>query len=310
MKKILVAYDGTSGADLAIKDLLRAGLPTRAEAKVLTIADVWLPPPPATSENILSEQVSLAAAFESATELLREAKKTSIQGAQLVHGLFPEWTVSNLANAESPAWGILEEAKKWHADLIVIGSHGRTSLERFFLGSVSFKVAAEAHCSVRVVRQRNTGTDPVRLLIGLDGSDDSLRAVDEVLQRPWRAGTQVELVTVIDPKLKSGIWGKNRTAGDAGSSEKFEDSIQLLLQKAREKLAHHELSVQCHIFEGDPKHLLLHHAADWKVDCIFVGARGTEHGNRLYLGTLASAICTRAHCTVEIVRSAARDSAE
>ena len=47
---------------------------------------------------------------------------------------------------------ILETAKEWGADLIVVGSHGRRGLDRFLLGSVSEAVAIHAPCSVRVVR--------------------------------------------------------------------------------------------------------------------------------------------------------------
>lgn len=53
---------------------------------------------------------------------------------------------------EAPAKSILEEAKKWDADLIVMGSHGRRGLDRFAMGSVSESVAMTAHCSVEVVR--------------------------------------------------------------------------------------------------------------------------------------------------------------
>ena len=47
---------------------------------------------------------------------------------------------------------ILDAAKTWAADLIVLGSHGRHGLERFLLGSVSEAVAVHAHCSVEIVR--------------------------------------------------------------------------------------------------------------------------------------------------------------
>jgi nucleotide-binding universal stress UspA family protein len=48
---------------------------------------------------------------------------------------------------------ILNDAKKWNADLIVVGSHGRRGFKRFLLGSVSEAVAMNAHCSVVVVRR-------------------------------------------------------------------------------------------------------------------------------------------------------------
>ena len=47
---------------------------------------------------------------------------------------------------------ILDLAKEWAADLIVVGSHGRRGLDRLIMGSVSESVALYAHCSVEVVR--------------------------------------------------------------------------------------------------------------------------------------------------------------
>lgn len=47
---------------------------------------------------------------------------------------------------------ILDVAGEWKADLIILGSHGRTGLGRFFLGSVSEAVARHALCSVQIVR--------------------------------------------------------------------------------------------------------------------------------------------------------------
>jgi nucleotide-binding universal stress UspA family protein len=47
---------------------------------------------------------------------------------------------------------ILDAAKTWGSDLIVLGSHGRRGMDRFLMGSVSEAVAIHAHCSVEVVR--------------------------------------------------------------------------------------------------------------------------------------------------------------
>src|SRR6266545_3730387 len=49
---------------------------------------------------------------------------------------------------------ILDEAERWDADLIVLGSHGYNGWQRFLLGSVSHAVATHAHCSVEIVRQK------------------------------------------------------------------------------------------------------------------------------------------------------------
>ena len=52
----------------------------------------------------------------------------------------------------SPKSKIIDTAAEWHADLIVLGSHGRTGLDRFLLGSLPDSVLRHAHCSVELVR--------------------------------------------------------------------------------------------------------------------------------------------------------------
>jgi nucleotide-binding universal stress UspA family protein len=51
-----------------------------------------------------------------------------------------------------PKSQIIDVASDWHADLIVLGSHGRKGLDRFLMGSVSEAVVRHAHCSVEIVR--------------------------------------------------------------------------------------------------------------------------------------------------------------
>jgi nucleotide-binding universal stress UspA family protein len=51
---------------------------------------------------------------------------------------------------------IIESAIAWHADLILVGSHGKRGIQSFLLGSVSESVARHAKCSVEIVRMRKT----------------------------------------------------------------------------------------------------------------------------------------------------------
>ena len=56
----------------------------------------------------------------------------------------------------SAASEIVDEAEKWPADLIVLGSHGYGAPKRLFLGSVALSVVSHAPCSVEVVRGKNS----------------------------------------------------------------------------------------------------------------------------------------------------------
>ncbi|HXJ37726.1 MAG TPA: universal stress protein, partial [Bryobacteraceae bacterium] len=73
------------------------------------------------------------------------AQKTLTQAGLTVLGQDP-------TPSGDPKSVILDTAKTWQADLIVLGSHGRHGLDRFLMGSVAESVAVHAHCSVVVVR--------------------------------------------------------------------------------------------------------------------------------------------------------------
>ena len=113
--KVLVAYDGSECADAALDDLRRAGLPSDAEIKVLSVVENWLPPPPGLE---LIEQIGRD------QEYLILARRGGIRLVSMESG----WDVKSESGLGSPATVIIEKADEWGADLIVVGSHGHTAL--------------------------------------------------------------------------------------------------------------------------------------------------------------------------------------
>jgi nucleotide-binding universal stress UspA family protein len=78
-------------------------------------------------------------AVQMALRRLQEGGATAMVTSEVIRGL--------------PKEVILQEAERWGADLIVLGSHGYRGLRRLWLGSVSQAVAANARCSVLIVRR-------------------------------------------------------------------------------------------------------------------------------------------------------------
>ena len=70
---------------------------------------------------------------------------------------FPQGKVETLLREGLPAGEIVAAARDWHAELIVVGTHGRSGLGRLVLGSVAEEVLRHAPCPVLVVPQ---GPDP------------------------------------------------------------------------------------------------------------------------------------------------------
>src|SRR5688572_10563284 len=204
--KILIAYDGSACADAALDDLTQAGLPANVEAEVLSVAEVWLPPPPPSSYEIIEQarkatsQAELERGYSKDCLAAKEALALAERARDRVQAMFPYWKVSADSSCGSPAWELVAEADDWKPDLIVVGSHGRTALGRFVLGSVSQRVLTEARCSVRVSRGRVEEPDsPVRIIIGIDGSPASSDAVRDVASRVWRPMSEVRVIAVNDP---------------------------------------------------------------------------------------------------------------
>ena len=67
----------------------------------------------------------------------------------------PALAVSTTILEGTPQDAIVEEARAWDADVIVLGSHGDGRLKRLVLGSVAGAVVANASCSVQLVRARH-----------------------------------------------------------------------------------------------------------------------------------------------------------
>ena len=306
--KILLAYDGSSCADTALNDLRRAGLPAEVEARILSVADVWVAPRPDEEVRLqpamtVREGQIIAArnqAYEKAMHAVEEARALAVRACRRVQANSPSWQVSAEARADSPAWAVLKEADDWKPDLIVLGSHGRSPLDRLMLGSVSQKVVTEAGCSVRVSRSQNKQADsPVRIVLGVDGSPGADAAVRTLTQRSWPADTRVHVVAVINPVLAAAILWREAYEHTQDAPER----VQALVEAVVEQIRGAGLAASPHILSGNPKQALVEATERWDADCIFVGARGLRGIGRLFLGSVSAAVASRSHCSVEVVRT-------
>jgi nucleotide-binding universal stress UspA family protein len=310
--RILIGYDGSKCADAALDDLGRAGLPENAEAQILSTAEVWLSPPPPSSEEIVEQarQVKVPAdlkrIYSKECEAAKEALSLAQRAQERLKAIFPKWEVSADSACGSPAWELVSKADLWKPDLIVVGSHGRTALGRFVLGSVSQRVLTEARCSVRVARGRVEEPDtPVRLIIGVDGSPGSAAAVQAVAARYWPPRSEAKLVAVDDPLLPDYVGEVIPPLANIIEEDKQEELTWAtkIAKESAALLAHTQLKVTEVLREGDPKHELPKAAEEWGADCIFVGSAGfSNRFERFVLGSVSAAVAARAHCSVEVVR--------
>jgi nucleotide-binding universal stress UspA family protein len=147
--RVLVATDGSEASKAAARFLAERPWRRGTEFRVLSVLELVLPPMLAMFElpGMESERVETAR-----QEAMRYAEAAVRETVQILRqkGLPIEESISVLL--QGPRRVILDEARQWGADLIVLGSHGRRGVDKFLLGSVSESVAMHAPCSVEVVR--------------------------------------------------------------------------------------------------------------------------------------------------------------
>ena len=142
--KILLAVDGSKFADAAVQAVIAQARAKGAEVRVLYVVE---PPTLLVAREMGGYDSALEAAWEKEKE----------QGWALVARI-SQLLQSKGLNATGaveegdPKSKILDFAKDWGADLVVLGSHGRKGLEHFLMGSVSEAIARHAYCSVEIVR--------------------------------------------------------------------------------------------------------------------------------------------------------------
>jgi nucleotide-binding universal stress UspA family protein len=206
---------------------------------------------------------------------------------------------------------ILDRADTWPADLIVIGTHGRSGLSRVVLGSISLRVIREARCSVRVGRaSERKPEEPLRIVIGNDGSAQAAAAIDAVSRRIWPAGAEVRIIGVPQTLAPVDAASFALASHSLLAAETFLETDReerhrfgLVIDRSAKKLEDAGLTVSTLVEDGSPAQVIMRESRDWRADAIFVGANGIGRIERLLLGSVAESLVTHAPCTVEVVRS-------
>ncbi|HEY5886048.1 MAG TPA: universal stress protein [Pyrinomonadaceae bacterium] len=148
--KILLAVDGSPCSEAAVEEIGRRPWPNGSSVKVLNAFELPLPASPegwALPPNYFDElDQAVRTQAESIVKRASQKLRTTLDKTIKLESEFV---------AGPPRMVIIDEAERWGADLIVVGSHGYGRWERFLLGSVSQSVVSHAKCSVEVVRCAN-----------------------------------------------------------------------------------------------------------------------------------------------------------
>jgi nucleotide-binding universal stress UspA family protein len=288
--KILFATDSSPEADKAKELLGSLPLAPGSELIVMSVAPQGESSPSEVDKEAPPEE--LGAAQETADGAAYYLAKAGVSTECMV-------------TCGHPADRICQAAEEKGADLVVVGSRGRSSLARFFLGSVSENVAKHAPGHVLIVKPPAESIE--RVLIGVDGSEDSRRAVAFFKRFPLPRDVTVYIVHVVH--VPSPAFGDHKgyyeTAELGGELERLRSAAEVdgkkILEEAAESIRS-TLRVETLVTAGSPARRLVDLAGEMEVDLLVVGNRGLSKVERFLMGSVSLQVCLHAPCSVLIVR--------
>lgn len=142
---ILVPFDGSSTSRLGLREALRLARASNATLRIVYVADDYLADTTLDSERYFSEWIQ--ALREEGAAVLHEAVKFAKKAGCVAQSVFIDTLGVRVADA------IIEQAKQWPADLIVMGTHGRRGLRRLVMGSDAEMVMRRTPVPILLVRE-------------------------------------------------------------------------------------------------------------------------------------------------------------
>jgi nucleotide-binding universal stress UspA family protein len=283
--RVLVATDGSRDAKAAVATTLHFPWPAETRVAIMSAR---------RSRAEYRRSILLSALDRGAEQAAENARRT----------LSRRWPEVDVEIADTtPVEGILGAAKRFKADVIVVGWRGHGAVRRLLMGSVSRGVVRRSTCAVLVVRR----SQPVRtLVVGVDGSNTAKRALAFVSRLVPPRGGRVTLVSAVE-LLTAPSRGRVPGAATIAREIKRQNTIRARaatkeLNRAAAGLKRLGWQTRTMLVHGEPLRDLLGAVATSRAQLLVVGARGTSGVRNLLLGSVADGALNQSPVSVLVAR--------
>jgi nucleotide-binding universal stress UspA family protein len=200
------------------------------------------------------------------------------------------------------ATAVVRRAEAFGADLVVVGSHGRTGIKRVLLGSVAEKIVRHAPCAVLVARE---GPESGPVVTATDFSDAARPGLRAAALEAARTGSALHAVHVIDttwlglplPADTAGLWA-------AMESSDFRKEIRAALDKElAEATSGLGVEARGELLLGDAGRQIVQRAEELGARLVVISTHGRTGISRALLGSVAERVVRLAHASVMAVRA-------
>jgi nucleotide-binding universal stress UspA family protein len=291
MQRILVPIDFSDHSALALRHARGLALLFGAELRLLTsafIAPVWI----AEGTAPIPDEYRQAVRRQAEVDLETWAKPLRDVGVR----------VSCVVSSDHPATAIRTAAQSWSADLIALGTHGRTGIPHAVLGSIAERTVRLAPMPVLTVRADAGEPRAIRnILVATDFSPDAERALAWARELARKAGARISLVHAVASAM---VLGQEELALESVRAAQWaaEQAARARLEALKAELGPQAGEIET--AEGHPDAVILDCALRRKVDLIALGTRGRSGLGHVLLGSTAERVVRRAHVPVAVLKHA------
>lgn len=272
--RIVVGYDGSPDADLAAAWAARTATLRGETVTALVVTDpVDMPHSHPWPEHWWNE------IEERGRKALHEAGATSVR----------------VQRRTGPTTATLIDSAR-DASMLVIGSRGHGRIAEILLNSVSQRAARKAQCPVVVVRgQRARGAH--RVVVGVDGSPSSLRALDFACRYAALTHDKVTVLRAWRPHTMPIDKQGNVPPSMSTTLLREEKAVEDHVTHAQER--HPDVAIEADFIGEEAGHALVDASA--QASLVVVGTQGLTAIGEAVLGSVSQHVLHRAHCPVAVV---------
>lgn len=287
-QRILVPTDGSDHADWAGAHAVHLAAAFDATVTLLNVVDLDAEAGPFSAGGIDSEYVSR----------LEDKGRETVQAAASALAADVEMDVVT----GRPAEAILEYTDEQDVDLVVMGTHGRTGVQRYVMGSVTERVVSLAEVPVLTVRGRDGErvTDYDEILIPTDGSEAAATAIEHGLAVAERFDARIHAVNVVHI-------GAATTSPDLSLSPELLSALESSGETVTEAIADRAeaagLDTVTAVREGTPAGTLLDYVDETNIDLVAMGTAGRTGLSRYLLGSTTERVIRRSEAPVLAVNA-------
>ncbi len=242
---------------------------------------------------LVAPPIAKQAAAEMRQALIDAGDKLLQQSAQLVPPTVK--SVRRLKQIGNPADVVLETIKSAHANLVAIGTRGRSRMAEMVLGSVSHRVIQHAPCSSLIVR-----ADPGRIqrvLLAIEGQEDAVRLRGWLSAHRFNDPVEISVLSVVplphlgDPTVAYGY---------AAWTDEMEKYARSQVQDTADALRSLYKIGSAEVAKGDPTDQIA--KASQEAQLVVIGSHGRKGLERFLLGSVSHAVLHHVQCPVLVIR--------